>query len=112
MRRRNVGCALVLGGALTLAWSGCTATKQTELVPGVETQIQVPKDLLAIRIDVQAEGESSNCIVHSVNPENPGFITLPSTLGVVPGAGPSRAVTITVTGFSKDDDSAPALIDC
>jgi hypothetical protein len=113
MRYQVLGGALVACGLVGATWTGgCTASKATELVPGVQTQIQVPKDLLAVRIDVQAEGQQSTCIVHSVNPNNPGFITLPRTLGVVPGAGPDRQVTITVTGYSKDDGEVPVLSDC
>ena len=103
---------LAAAAVVATTWTGCSATPQTELVPGMLTQIQVPRDLKSIRIDIEPQGESSRCIIHSVDPSNPGFITLPRTLGVVPGGDPGRVVTITLTGYIAGDGDVPATQDC
>ncbi len=111
-----------LGGVVTASalacavWGsgGCTATKQTELVPGIVSQIQVPRNLRTVRIDVQPQGQQSHCYIRSVDP-NTGGVTLPRTLGVVPNGDNSRLVTVTITGYTvtEDDPSVPkSLQDC
>ncbi|PMZ79180.1 hypothetical protein, partial [Pseudomonas sp. FW306-2-11AD] len=79
------------------AWGagGCAANKQTELVPGVMSQIQVPRNLQVVRVDVQAQGVAgSSCYIQSVDPLT-GGVTLPRTLGVVPDGDDGRLVTVT-----------------
>ncbi len=122
MRASFMGRLGRLGGALTASalgcavWGagGCTATKQTELVPGVVSQIQVPRNLRTVRIDIQPQGQQSTCYIRSVDP-NTGGVTLPRTLGVVPNGDNARLVTVTVTGYTvtEDDPSVPkSLQDC
>src|SRR5579883_3109801 len=113
--RRWGGIALVTGiGVVLGSAGGCTANQQTELVPGVVSQIQVPRTMKAIRVDVQPQGQQSTCFIRSVDP-NTGGATLPRTLGIVPSGDVSRLVTVTVTGYeiSDSDPMAPqALQDC
>ena len=61
--RSSTRSALALGAvaATALVWSGCEAKKQTEYVAGVSTQVQVPRDLKAIRIDVSVGGVVQFC---------------------------------------------------
>jgi len=95
--------ALVVGSfaALTLAWSGCEASKQTEYVAGVSTQVQVPRDLKTIRIDVSVGGANVFCRAYKVYE---GRVQLPRSLGSFP-ATQSRLgepITFTVVGFTED----------
>jgi hypothetical protein len=93
---------------------GCTATQPTELVPGIVSQIQVPRNLREIRVDLQADGEQATCYWANVNPTT-GGVTLPKTLGVIPGASTSNPVTVTITGYAVDDTIAnppQVLEDC
>lgn len=97
--------ALTLIAAGAVGGTGCTAKKPTELVPGVSSQMVVPKDLVAVSIQVQANGEQVFCRGYQVSPET-HVVDLPSTLGVLPGQGPDTVVTITVRGYDSSTNSA------
>ena len=79
-RRSSARSALTLGAiaATALAWSGCDAKKQTEYVAGVSTQVQVPRDLKAIRVDVSVGGVVQFCRGYRVYD---GKVQLPRSLG-------------------------------
>lgn len=100
---RRSGRALTLGlvAATALAWSGCDAKKQTEYVAGVSTQVQVPRDLKAIRIDITVGGALIECRAYRVYD---GKVQLPRSLGNFPATGTPGAdpLTVTVTGFTED----------
>jgi len=105
---------LVASSVGVVMWGGCKADKQTELVPGVVSQIQVPRNLKTVRIDIQPQGQQSTCFIRSVDP-NTGGVQLPRTLGIVPNGDNGRLVTVTVTGYTvaEDDPSSPkSLQDC
>jgi hypothetical protein len=95
--------AVTLGAfALTaLAWSGCDAKKQTEYVAGVSTQVQVPRDLKAIRIDVSVGGALIECRAYRVYD---GKVQLPRSLGNFPATGTPGPdpLTVTVAGFTEE----------
>ncbi|HEX3770178.1 MAG TPA: hypothetical protein VHV30_04910 [Polyangiaceae bacterium] len=82
--------------------SGCSTTNPTELVPGVSTQVVVPRDLQSVRLTVTANGRSVFDSAYDVGAN--GTVTLPSTLGVVSGEAPQTVVTITVRGYDVTCD--------
>jgi hypothetical protein len=85
--------SLVAGTAMT--WVGCSPKKQTELVPGVSTQVKVPKELKSIRVDAVVGGQNVFCGVYDVVN---GYARLPRTLALQ-STGKTGGVTVYVTGF-------------
>jgi|GEM_PF-555203 len=102
-RRSYTRGALTLGAfaATALLWSGCEAKKQTEYVAGVSTQVQVPRDLKAIRVDVSVGGVVQFCRGYRVYD---GKVQLPRSLGEFPSQGTPGPdpLTVTVSGFTED----------
>jgi hypothetical protein len=88
-----------------LVWSGCTAKKQTEYVAGVSTQVQVPRDLKSIRIDVSVGGVIQFCRSYQVYN---GRVQLPRSLGEFPSRGTPGPdpITVTVSGFTEEISSS------
>ena len=104
-----VWSGLALLSAAAVGGTGCTAKKVTELVPGVSSQMVVPKDLSGVSIEVVANGRQVFCQGYLVNPAT-HVIDLPGTLGVLPAQSPDTVVKVTVrgydsTGVQKDDFS-------
>ncbi len=98
MRFRKRTRALFALGAIAVTaslWSGCSPKKQTELVPGVSTQVRIPKDLKSIRLDATVNGVSAFCGVYDVTN---GVARLPRTLALQ-SQGKGGPVTVYVTGF-------------
>ena len=87
--------------ACAVAWSGCEAKKQTEYVAGVSTQVQVPRDLKAIRVDVSVGGVVQFCRTYRVYD---GRVQLPRSLGQLPATGSPGPdpITVTVSGFTEE----------
>ncbi len=102
-RRSSTRSALTLGAvaATALVWSGCDAKKQTEYVAGVSTQVQVPRDLKSIRIDVSVGGVVQFCRGYRAYD---GKVILPKSLGELPSQGTPGPdpITVTVSGFTED----------
>jgi hypothetical protein len=94
-------------GAGILAVCACEARKQTELVAGVSTQVQVPRDLRTVRVDVTVGGSLVHCSPYKVYD---GRVQLPKTLGTIPASASGQRVSITVTGFTTD--TAEEVTDC
>lgn len=96
--RRTLTLAAV--GVAALMYSGCTATKQTEYVAGISTQVQVPRDIRTVRVDVSVGGTNISCRASKVYD---GKVLLPRTLGAYPANGTSNGqpVTVTVVGFTE-----------
>jgi hypothetical protein len=94
-------------GAGVLAVCACEARKQTELVAGVSTQVQVPRDLRTVRVDVTVGGSLVFCSPYKVYD---GRVQLPKTLGTIPNQIAGQRVSITVTGFTTD--VAEEVTDC
>ncbi|HEY1696425.1 MAG TPA: hypothetical protein VGG39_29890 [Polyangiaceae bacterium] len=94
--------------AASAAWgsSGCSSKKPTEIVPGALTQVQVPKDLQGITVNVTANGEQKFCESYAV--EN-GSVLLPATLGVLSGSS-NETLRITIRGY--DDITSPDYQNC
>lgn len=105
--RAGVVATLALAG---VAWAGCSRGNVTELVAGVSTQVQVPKELQTVRLTVKANGVDLFCGIYKVYD---GRVRLPRTLGVnkqhdnVP-------ITIAVTGYTQPYDPSDATFygDC
>jgi hypothetical protein len=113
LRLRNV-VSVALLGAVTLAWSGCTAKKQTEYVAGISTQVQVPRDMKAVRVDLYKGGINVFCQVYKVYN---GRVQLPNSLGSFRAQSNDDGVplTVTITGFTDDfteGSSNAAYSDC
>lgn len=89
--------ALGLAAGTATLWSGCAAKKQTELVPGVSTQVRVPKELKSIRIDAAVSGANVFCGVYDVVN---GVARLPRTLALQ-STGRGSQVTVYVTGYRQ-----------
>ncbi len=107
MRRKSlkaIACTAVvtLVGGVACA-TGCSSTKPTELVPGALSQVQVPRDLQTIELDVTAEGATKFCEYVSVYD---GQVELPRTLGVVAGESPNTVVTVTLRGYTGSSATA------
>ncbi len=108
---RNVVAVIGCLGSVAAMWSGCTGTKATELVPGVSTQIQVPRNLKSVRFDIQAQGNPL-CYVYDVDPSKGGAVDLPRTLGVENQQGGYHVVNITLTGYAQSIQENAAISDC
>jgi hypothetical protein len=94
-------CAVTASGA-----ASCSPTEPTELVPGVLSQIVVPRDLGAIRVTVQVNGGSAiydNGFDVGAN----GQVLLPSTLGVVNGQAPGDKVSVIIRGYNTPCEQVP-----
>ncbi len=91
----SAGVALA---AFFVGAAGCSNDKPTELVPGALSQVQVPRDLDGIELEVKADGVVKFCASASVYD---GQVELPRTLGVVSGESVQTIVTVTIRGFSQ-----------
>ena len=102
---RKVGLnALALGALVAVSagaggGAGCSGTKPTELVPGVMSQIVVPRDLQGVRVTVLADGALVFDQGYNVGPG--GTVQLPSTLGVLSSPNPSTSVSVTIRGYQQ-----------
>jgi hypothetical protein len=109
---RNVLVLSALAGAAAIA-SGCEGAKQTEYVAGISTQVQVPRDLRTIRIDIAVGGSITFCRSYKVYD---GRVQLPRSLGAFPvrtdAARLAEPVTVTVTGFTEEVETGNQIFDC
>jgi len=90
----SLGCLGLLGLA-----ASCSASKQTELVAGISTQVQVPRDLRFIRLDVKLDGVQQLCRHYKVFD---GKVQLPRTLGSIPRADKGHTITFVISGVLTD----------
>ena len=105
--RKSALCGLALIGTAAAAWTGCDASKTTELVAGVSTQVQVPRDIKSILIDVNVGGANVFCMAYTVYD---GHVQLPRTLGTLPAREAGTPVTIKVSAFQVDADSSDVMV--
>jgi hypothetical protein len=110
--RRLVSLSLLAG--IAVVWSGCSATKQSEYVAAVSTQVQVPRDLKAIRVTLSKGGITQFCQSYKVYD---GKVQLPRSLGSFRAEGSSdpNPLVVTIAGFTEDlSDSSPnqAFTEC
>jgi hypothetical protein len=89
--------------------SGCTAKKPTELVPGVFAQVEVPRDLAQIRVDVMSNGGRVFCRSYDVTN---GMVLLPATLGVVSQTSPATTVTVEIRGYDPSGSGGNDVLSC
>lgn len=106
--------AIVLGLCLSAAavWSGCEAKQATEYVTGISTQVTVPRDLKAVRVEVSVGGVPQFCRGYKVYD---GKVQLPRSLGTYPNSDSafnSGPVTYTISGLSSDDLDNPFFAAC
>ncbi|MEO8876463.1 MAG: hypothetical protein ABI461_12815, partial [Polyangiaceae bacterium] len=89
--------------------AACSSAPVTELVAGVSTQVQVPKELRSIEVSVKAGGQTSYCQHFDVVQ---GKVQLPKTLGVNKEHD-NIPVTISIIGYTNDSaDLNDARSDC
>ncbi len=102
---RSFGSRALTVGILAIAASGmpgsagCSITKPTEVVPGALSQIEVPKNLAAVRVQVKAEGSVKYDESKTVTD---GVVFLPATLGVVSGSSGDTTVTVIIAGYNNE----------
>jgi hypothetical protein len=97
-----VGTGLIAG----VVWSGCTAKKATEYVTGISTQVSVPRDIKAIRLQISRDGALQYCQGYRVYD---GKVILPRSLGSFASTGSavtSGPISFTITGVTSDDLTA------
>jgi hypothetical protein len=91
--------------ALTaVAWSGCDAKHVTEYVPGVSTQVNVPRDLKWVRVAISVGGVPQFCQPYKVYD---GKVLLPKSLGNFAASAATITngpVTYSIAGLLVDED--------
>lgn len=99
-RRATVLSLCLVAGALS--W-GCEARKATEYVAGISTQVTVPRDLKAVRVEVSVGGIQTFYQSYKVYD---GKVQLPRSLGAFPTSEgalkTSQPVTYTIVGLTED----------
>ena len=94
-----LGLGVVVIAASAASGSGCSAKKVTEIVPGATTQIQVPADIAAIRVDIKSNGALVTCTQYTADN---GTLVLPATIGIIPkndGAAGTTTITVEVRAY-------------
>jgi hypothetical protein len=92
-----------LTAAAVSTWAGCTGKKATEYVPGVSTQVSVPRDLKAIRLEITVGGVSQACYAYQVFD---GKVLLPRSLGNYEVSSSTVPVQYTIAGVASSDLNA------
>jgi hypothetical protein len=112
--RSFVSRAIILGTCLGagVVWSGCEAKQATEYVTGISTQVAVPRDLKAVRVEVNVGGVPQFCQGYRVYD---GKVQLPRSLGTF--ANTDRAITggpitYTIAGVTSADTEADFFATC
>ncbi|MBS2015534.1 MAG: hypothetical protein JST00_21790 [Deltaproteobacteria bacterium] len=92
---------LAAAGLSALVYSGCESKLQTQYVAGVSTQVQVPRDIKSVRLDIAVGGASVFCRAYRVYD---GKVLLPRSLGSFPANvnNIDQPVTFTVVGFTEE----------
>lgn len=97
----------VFGLGVTVLSSGCEAKKATQYVAGISTQMTVPRDLKAIRVEVNVGGFQTFCQGYKVYD---GRVQLPRSLGAYPNnenaLNTNLPITYTIVGLTEDFDPA------
>lgn len=97
---KNLVVLALLGAAAAIA-SGCEAKKQTEYVIGISTQVQVPRDLKAVRLAVSIGGSVFHCRTYKVYD---GRVQLPRSFGSFSNNGSVEPVVVSLVGFTDEPD--------
>lgn len=112
--RSYVSRAMILGSfmATGVVWSGCEAKQATEYVTGISTQVTVPRDLKAVRVEVSVGGVPQFCQGYKVYD---GKVQLPRSLGTFANtdrAITSGPITYTIAGVTNADTEADFFATC
>ena len=113
--RSFVGRTIILGTcAVTgLLWSGCTGNGATEYVTGISTQVKVPRDIKAVRLEVSVDGAQQFCKGYTVYN---GVVQLPRSLGTFGTSTTSingtQPITYTIVGVADGDLQADFFTGC
>jgi hypothetical protein len=80
------------------------------MVPGVLTQVQVPRNLKGITIFIASNGRTQFCQSYDVTN---GSVTLPATLGITAASSPQTVVKLEIRGYDtlSDDYSSCGTTD-
>lgn len=101
--------ALVVGvcAGATVLGSGCERKEATEYVTGVSTQVSVPRDLKAIRLQVSTAGVTQFCRAYRVYD---GKVLLPRSLGTFSQTATANSVanpiTYSILGIAEDTEGS------
>lgn len=97
----SLGLGIAAIAASGASGSACSAKKVTEIVPGATTQIQVPLDIAALRVDIKSNGATVSCTSYLAQD---GSLVLPTTIGIIPkNDGSEGTTTITVEVRAYDN---------
>ncbi len=86
--------------------SACSSPEATELLVGVSTQVEVPRELQTVRLDVLAGPDPIFCSNYEVFN---GRVQLPRTLGLTKQQA-NLPITVAIYGFLQKKDALP--LDC
>lgn len=106
--------SVILGTCLVsaAAWSGCEAKQATEYVTGISTQVTVPRDLKAVRVEVTVGGVAQFCQGYRVYD---GKVQLPRSLGTFANSDraiTSGPITYTIAGVTDPDTDNNFFANC
>jgi hypothetical protein len=112
--RSFVRRAITLGSCFVAAvvGAGCEGKQATEYVTGISTQVSVPRDLKAVRVEVSVGGVPQFCRGYRVYD---GKVQLPRSLGTFPNTDAAITggpVTYTIAGLTTDDTENPFFAAC
>jgi hypothetical protein len=108
--RRTLILAHCFGVAVIAA--GCEGKKVTEYVPGISTQVIVPRDLKSVRVEVSVGGISQFCKGYRVYD---GKVLLPRSIGNFAQSASTISngpVTYTITGLTTNDVDSDFFANC
>jgi hypothetical protein len=106
IRPRKILVAAMIG-LTSVAWVGCKRATNSQFIAGFSTQVHVPRDLRAVRVQVQFGGAFVYCKDFNVYD---GVVKLPQTIGTKLEGDPDTPVTITVSGFTDSPDDPSPII--
>ncbi len=103
--RNVIRRTFVLGAAMSaiVGWAGCKPKQVTQYVTGISTQVAVPRDLKAVRVEVSVDGVVQFCRGYRVYD---GKVQLPRSLGsfaATDDAITRGPITFTVSGVTDAD---------
>jgi hypothetical protein len=107
-RTTTLGICAVAG----LLWSGCEGKPATEYVTGISTQVKVPRDIKAVRLQVSVGGVNQFCQGYQVYN---GVVQLPRSLGTYANSASALSgapITYTVIGVAEKDVNADFFATC
>jgi hypothetical protein len=95
---RRLAAPVLLVGATSLACAGKTEPAKGQLMIAVQTDMALPKDVDAIRVEVLSYGSVQFANTYQVGA---GALLIPATLALIAGEDPARPVTVRVVGLQN-----------